>query len=485
LYYRHDSIAGAVHRAQIFSRQFGAPSDLHPACRSAAAAEAAAAVEAAGGDFAKVHPATGRGMPVVEEGQVPDYGAVVQRLCTYVYRHGDDRCKTRAMLCHIHHHALHDRFHAARDLLLMSHLQDSIGHTDVATQILYNRMMVTLGLCAFRLGLIHETHDCLRDVCSSRVKELLAQGVQLNRFADKSTEQEKAERRRQMPYHMHINLDLLECCHLTAAMLLEVPNMAQEGGVGTDASRRRVISKHFRRFLDIYNRQVFTGPPENIRDHVIAAAKCLMSGEWQKCSELLLGLDVWGLVPGEGAAARVKAMLREKIQVEVLRTYLFTYAAHYESLSLPRLCDMFGVDKKLAHSVISKMMIGQELFGSWDQPSETIVLHKVEPSHLQVLALQFADKAATLVESNERLLDARTGGYGYRDDKNWGRRSGAGGGADWVDRKGFSSDKWKAGGTYRGGGGGGRGSGGGPSARSGGRNSYLLGRGTGQYRGDR
>lgn len=56
---------------------------------------------------------------------------------------------------------------------------------------------------------------------------------------------------------MHINLDLLECCHLTSAMLLEVPNMAQES-TGTD--RRRVMSKHFRRYVDIFNRQVRLSP---------------------------------------------------------------------------------------------------------------------------------------------------------------------------------------------------------------------------------
>ena len=59
---------------------------------------------------------------------------------------------------------------------------------------------------------------------------------------------------------MHINLELLESAHLIAAALLEVPNLAAANLVGQEGTaRRRVISKPFRRLLDNYERQTFTG----------------------------------------------------------------------------------------------------------------------------------------------------------------------------------------------------------------------------------
>lgn len=42
------------------------------------------------------------------------------------------------------------------------------------------------------------------------------------RHQERSPEQEKLEKQRQVPFHMHINLELFECVYLTCAMLMEV-----------------------------------------------------------------------------------------------------------------------------------------------------------------------------------------------------------------------------------------------------------------------
>merc|ERR1712176_667430 len=110
--------------------------------------------------------------------------------------------------------------------------------------------------------------------------------------------------------------------------------------------------------------------------------------------------DAWKLVPGENAREQIQAVLIKEVKLAGLRTYLFAYSAQYDSLSLVQLCGMFDMSKNEVHSVVSKMMINRELYASWDQPTETIVLRKVEPSSLQVVALQYAQKAASLVEAN-------------------------------------------------------------------------------------
>jgi translation initiation factor 3 subunit C len=42
---------------------------------------------------------------------------------------------------------------------------------------------------------------------------------------------------------------------------------------------------------------MFIGPPENVRDHVMAATRALMRGDWRKAQEYVSLLTVWNLVP--------------------------------------------------------------------------------------------------------------------------------------------------------------------------------------------
>merc|ERR1719149_520219 len=197
-------------------------------------------------------------------------------------------------------------------------------------------------------------------------------------------------------------------------MLLELPNLAHNS---FDPKRRATaVSKTFRRLLDHFERQVFNGPPENIRDSVMATVQRLINGEWSAALESVDKLPVWGPLP-----------------------------------------EPFELPEAEAHAVVSKMLLAGELHACWDQPTECITVQHMEPSKLQFLALQFADKTSQFVETNERVLDSRTGSYGYKQDReNWNDRGGDRGGGyqrrPWVEHRGGGGG---GGGGYHGGKGGG------------------------------
>ncbi|KZS98532.1 eukaryotic translation initiation factor 3 subunit 8 [Sistotremastrum niveocremeum HHB9708] len=355
---------------------------------------------------------------------------VVHALCVFLYKSGNSLFRTRAMLSHIYHHALHNQFYKARDMLLMSHLQESIHAADVATQILYNRTTVQLGLCAFRSGLIKEAQAILLEIFSTQhVKELLAQGVHYSRYTTVSPEQEKAERARQMPFHMHINTELLEAAFLVSSMLIEIPLLAS---IETEELKRKTISKPFRRLLDFADKQIFAGPPETTRDHIMQASKTLQDGQWEKCRDLIQSIKIWSLMPEE---KEVKEMLAGRIQEEGLRTYLFTYAPHYKTLALSHLSETFSLSIRTVNSVVSKMIWNEELSASLDQASNVIVFHSAESTRTQQLAQSLADRVSNLVEQNEKTLDVRLGGGGWQERSDAPKTTKADGGAE---RKGRS-----------------------------------------------
>ncbi|XP_041094754.1 eukaryotic translation initiation factor 3 subunit C isoform X3 [Polyodon spathula] len=370
------------------------------------------------------------------ESEGEDSAVLMDRLCKFIYsKDRTDRIRTCAILCHIYHHALHNRWYQARDLMLMSHLQDNIQHADPPVQILYNRTMVQLGICAFRQGMIKDAHNALLDIQSSgRAKELLGQGLLMRNMQERNPEQEKIEKRRQVPFHMHINLELLECVYLVSAMLLEIPYMAAHE---FDA-RRRMISKQFHHQLRVGERQPLLGPPESMREHVVAASKAMKMGDWKTCHAYIINekmnSKVWDLFP---ESQRVTEMLVRKIQEESLRTYLFTYSSVYDAISMRMLSEMFMLELHTVHSIISKMIISEELMASLDQPTQTVMMHRTEPTSLQNVALQLAEKLGGLMENNERVFDLKQGIYGGYFNRE--QRGGYQGG--YQQRQGYQRDQ--------------------------------------------
>merc|ERR1712100_56821 len=125
-----------------------------------------------------------------------------------------------------------------------------------------------------------------------RVRELIAQGFNMNRFHDRTIEQEKIEKRRQLPYHMHFNLELLESIFLVCCIFIEVPKMT-----GSKIHQSRIYSKSFTKLIDIYEQQTFNGPAENVRETLMSATSSLVCGDWRQALKLILSLESWEFLP--------------------------------------------------------------------------------------------------------------------------------------------------------------------------------------------
>lgn len=125
-----------------------------------------------------------------------------------------------------------------------------------------------------------------------------------------------------MPYHKHINVDLIECVYLVSSMLLEIPDVASN----EFSVRKKLISRSFFNQLRKNEEQPLVGVPEAMREHVVAASKAMRVGNWRQCQEFIINekmnVKVWNYFFN---ADKVRAMLSLKIREESLRTYLFTY----------------------------------------------------------------------------------------------------------------------------------------------------------------
>src|SRR5882724_8181540 len=100
-------------------------------------------------------------------------------------------------------------------------------------------------------------------------------------------------------------------------------------------------------------------------------------------------------------------LLVRRIQEEGLRTYLFTYAPYYSTLSLSLLSRTFSLSLRTVTSTVSKMIWNEELAASLDQSSGVVVFHRVDATRAQQLAQSLADKLGALIEQNEKGLDLK------------------------------------------------------------------------------
>lgn len=288
---------------------------------------------------------------------------LVQKLCT----HGStiaslndkpsatvasSRIKFRMAMYSIYSMALHDHFYEARDALQAGNYYDQALSLNIPEQALYNRCLSQVGLAAFRLGLVPMTATILSEICgSSKHRELLAQGVAIVKGFEKTAEQEKAERRRLLPAHLHINLDVLEGAYNICSMLVEVLQMCSQQNPTDNEAKYR--TSRYKRALELFEKS--STPPESCRESVLATAKQLMRGNWRAAEELIMSMKFWDYIIPTETAVKVQEILKLKMREVALQAYIHNYSAFYDAISMTQLAHMFELPRESVYALISEV----------------------------------------------------------------------------------------------------------------------------------
>lgn len=317
----------------------------------------------------------------------------------------NEKLMQKVQLCLVYNLSINNDYKSAREVFLAGRFQDISSALEVSTQIIYNRALVQMAICAFRQGFIKDCYFSLQEICSSgRPKELLAQGVHSQRFSEKTAEQDRIERQRQLPTHMHLNLELVDCIFLTCSMILEVPQSALFAKKVNQNDRKMYQSRHLRRLMDAFERNIFEGPAENTREALVMAARALALADWESASRLCLSAKAWESLSDFGTKTR--DILVNRIKESALCTYIYTFGPSFESISLEYLADTFEMEYAYIENLISRLIAETGISAALDQDKKFLLWKSnVELSRIQEIALILADKVQVIIDRNEETND--------------------------------------------------------------------------------
>ncbi|XP_025207243.1 eukaryotic translation initiation factor 3 subunit C-like [Melanaphis sacchari] len=262
----------------------------------------------------------------------------MEKLCHYIYANDNTNClKPRTFLCQAYYYAFHHSFFNAEQILSRAGLLNKpIQDLDPEIQILYNRTMACMGLSAFQAGNIQHAHKYLVDLMmTGKVKELLGQGLSPQRLHELNEEQKKVEKQRQMPFHMHIDLQVLEGVYLVSAMFKE--------------TAREYINQQ--QHSSEY--QYLTVPPVSIKDNILAAGEALRNGNLSACRNFLINVKmnskVWYYFLEKD---KIKDILEFQLKKISFSKYIQNHSDTIHSVSTNVLSAMFKLPEDIIQNII-------------------------------------------------------------------------------------------------------------------------------------
>ena len=322
---------------------------------------------------------------------------LVNSLCDILIKQEDSFLRTRAILYCVFFTASNGDFLAAKDMLLSSKVQSNISKSNSSLQILFNRVVVQLGISAFQACLIEECHQVLNELlASAHLKEILGQQPLQRINSNIENREEQC-----IPYHQHINLDLIDVVFMTCSLLIEIPQMTAFYS-GIRIKRLPYSQKSIRRVLEHHDKSSFQGPPETSRDFVVYSAKAMQKGDWESSVSYLQSVKSWNMLPNKDV---VMENLVERIKIESMKSYLYTYKKFYSKFSVKQLAGVFSLDAAKVVEILEAITTEFEInFKLNDEKTMLVVEDGDEITKLEEVALRLNKEYKI---TKERLFPSR------------------------------------------------------------------------------
>ena len=174
------------------------------------------------------------------------------------------------------------------------------------------------------------------------------------------------EKKRFVPPHLHVNLEMLDCVYMTTSMFLEIPNLS----LNKTIIGKKVINRNFRKLIEQYDMKGIQFVPQNSRDFIVFAARNLHQSKWQEAYNCICQVKIFGKLPD---FANIKVSLLNKVKECALKIFLIESQNQYESFSIKILKEQFKIEEAPIIKQTSKLISKGDILAKVDQEKGVII----------------------------------------------------------------------------------------------------------------
>ena len=200
--------------------------------------------------------------------------------CKCLIQQNDQKMAAKACLLLLYHLTINDDFDNAYYYFTHFYYTEFLNDPDLF--ILYNRTLCQLSLKAFQLAKYAITKELLLEIVQVDLQTLLGQTSEVLELENQNEEFESTEKKRALPLHLHLSVDMIKSTLMISLLILEFPLFA--------LNKQYEMSWFKQQYMDFTSLDL---PAEDMTDFVFVAANLLLKGKWQNAIKVSKNVPSW------------------------------------------------------------------------------------------------------------------------------------------------------------------------------------------------